>query len=58
MARRIPPRLKEFLVPFPDDVQEVALALRKRVLAVMPDAHEFVWDAANAVSEGPKRRPS
>jgi hypothetical protein len=50
MARRTPPRLKEFLAPFPDDVQEVALALRKRVLAVMPDAHEFVWDATNAVS--------
>ena len=50
MARRVPPELTEFLAPFSDDIQAIALALRKRVLAVMPDAHEFVWDATNAVS--------
>jgi hypothetical protein len=31
-------------------VVEVVLALRERVLGVVPDAHEVVWDAANAVS--------
>ena len=50
MARRVPPELTEFLAPFSDDIQAIALSLRKRVLAVMPEAHEFVWDATNAVS--------
>jgi hypothetical protein len=49
-GRAVPPELIEFLAPFSDDIQGIALALRKRVLAVMPDAHEFVWDATNAVS--------
>lgn len=42
--------MREFLTPFPDTVTATALALRKRVLAVMPAAHETVWDAINAVS--------
>jgi hypothetical protein len=46
----VPRKLREFLAPFADDIREVALALRKRVLASMPDAHEVVWDATNAVS--------
>jgi hypothetical protein len=50
VARRVPPELTKFLAPFSDDIQGIALALRKRVLAVMPDAHEIVWDATNAVS--------
>jgi hypothetical protein len=50
MARRVPPDLIEFLAPFSDDVQEIALGLRARVLGVMRNAHEFVWDATNAVS--------
>ena len=29
---------------------EVVLRLRERVLGVVPDADEVVWDAANAVS--------
>jgi len=49
-GRPVPPELVEFLAPFSDDVQEIALGLRGRVLAVMPEAHEFVWDATNAVS--------
>ena len=47
---RVPPELTKFLAPFSDGIQRTALALRKRILAVMPDAHEFVWDATNAVS--------
>jgi hypothetical protein len=31
-------------------VHELALGLRARVLTVMPNAHEFVWDGTNAVS--------
>jgi len=42
--------LREFLASFPDVVQDTALGLRKRVLGVMPSAHETVWDAVNAVS--------
>ena len=49
-GRAVPPELIEFLAPFSDDVQEIALGLRGRVLAVMPEAHEIVWDATNAVS--------
>jgi hypothetical protein len=50
VPRRVPTQLWKFLAPFPDVVQSTALALRKRVLAVMPAAHETVWDAVNAVS--------
>ena len=50
MSRPVPPELTTFLAPFPSDVREVALGLRSRVLAVMPTAHEVVWDATNAVS--------
>ena len=46
----MPRKLREFLAPFPDDIQSIALALRARVLGCMPDAHEVVWDATNAVS--------
>lgn len=48
--RHVPRELHEFLAPFPDQVAETALALRDRVLAVVPRAHEIVWDATNAVS--------
>lgn len=50
--RSVPTELREFLAPFPDNVAETALALRARVLAVVPRAHEIVWDATNAVSIG------
>jgi hypothetical protein len=46
----MPPELAEFLAPFDDDLAEVVYRLRERVLGVMPNAHEFVWDATNAVS--------
>ena len=50
MPRAVPAALIDLLAPFSDEVQELALALRARVLRVMPNAHEFVWDATNAVS--------
>jgi hypothetical protein len=50
MPRPVPAELVDFLAPLPDGVQELALGLRERVLTVMPNAHEFVWDATNAVS--------
>jgi hypothetical protein len=50
VERPIPPEIGEFLTPFSDHVQEIALALRARVLAAMPTAHEFVCDATSAVS--------
>jgi len=50
MSRAVPAELIDFLAPFSDAVRELALGLRARVLSVMPNAHEFVWDATNAVS--------
>ncbi|MGH9289958.1 MAG: hypothetical protein ACRD0V_16975 [Acidimicrobiales bacterium] len=50
MPRAVPSELIEFLAPFADEVHELALGLRERVLTVMPNAHEFVCDATNAVS--------
>jgi hypothetical protein len=50
VTRPVPPELHEFLAPFPSAVAETALALRDRVLRVLPRAHEIVWDATNAVS--------
>lgn len=39
-----------FLAAYPDELSELALALRARVLKVVPRYHEVVWDAVNAVS--------
>lgn len=39
-----------FLSLFDEEVMEVALALRARVLEVLPNLHEVVWDAVNAVT--------
>lgn len=50
MTRPVPAELREFLSPYPGEVARVALALRDRVLALLPSAHEIVWDATNAVS--------
>ena len=49
-GRGVPADLETFLSPFDDEVAEIVHALRDRVLGVMPNAHEFVWDATNAVS--------
>lgn len=51
LVNRPPPdKLLEFLAPFTGDVVEVALALRARVLESLPNMHEVVWDATNAVT--------
>jgi hypothetical protein len=50
MGRPEPPELAEFLGPFDHDVVEIVRSLRERLLAEMPAAREFVWDATNAVS--------
>jgi hypothetical protein len=50
VVRAAPPELDEFLAAFPDDVAEIVHRLRGRILAVVPNANEFVWDATNAVS--------
>jgi hypothetical protein len=49
-GRPEPPELAEFLEPFEDGVVEIVRRLRERLLAEMPMAREFVWDATNAVS--------
>lgn len=48
--RPAPPELAEFLAPFDDNVTAIAHRLRNVVLTSMPNAHEFVWDATNAIS--------
>jgi hypothetical protein len=48
--RKAPPELDAFLSPFDEALGETVLRLRDRVLSVMPNAHEVVWDAVNAVS--------
>jgi hypothetical protein len=49
--RRPPPlELDGFLAPFGEELSEIVHRLRERVLEVMPNAHEVVWDAVNAVS--------
>jgi hypothetical protein len=45
-----PPELLAFLDAFGEEVVEIVLGLRQRVLAVVPNANEVVWDATNAVS--------
>ena len=50
VTRPVPNEVFEFIGPYPDEVFDLAIALRARVLEVMPNAHEFVWDATNAVS--------
>jgi hypothetical protein len=56
--RPVPPELPGYLGPFPDDLAEIVHLLRERIFGVMPNAHEVVWDAANAVSlvYAPSRR--
>jgi hypothetical protein len=50
MRREPPPELDGFLSPFDETLAETVLRLRDRILSVMPNAHEIVWDAVNAVS--------
>jgi hypothetical protein len=50
MDRPVPGEVATFLAPYPGAVYDLAVGLRAQVLAVMPNAHEFVWDATNAVS--------
>ena len=45
-----PDELVGFLSLLDEDVTEIALALRERVLGVLPNLHEVVWDAVNAVT--------
>lgn len=44
-----PPEYLEFLAPYPLETQELARALRQRMLAILPPCIETVWDATNAV---------
>jgi len=49
-SRPVPAELTAFLAPFPDELAETVLALRRRVLRVLPRYHEVIWDAANGVT--------
>jgi hypothetical protein len=50
MSRRLPAEADPLLARFSDDVQEIALRLRDRVLTVMPNVHEAVMDVGYTVS--------
>lgn len=44
-----PPEYVTFLTPYPAGTQALARALRERLVAMLPDCIETVWDATNAV---------
>ncbi len=44
-----PPEYVEFLQPYPASTQVLARALREKLIALLPDCIETVWDATNAV---------
>jgi hypothetical protein len=48
--RPLPEQAAKVLDRFTDDVQEVVLRLRERVLAVAPNAHEIISDVGYTVS--------
>jgi len=50
MSRPLPEHAADVLDRFTDDVQEIVLRLRERVLAVAPNAHEIITDVGYTVS--------
>lgn len=44
-----PPEYVEFLTPYPPATQDLARALRARLIELLPPCIETVWDATNAV---------
>jgi hypothetical protein len=44
-----PPEFVEFLAPYPEATQELARALRRRLVELLPPCIETVWDAINTV---------
>jgi hypothetical protein len=47
-----PPEYMTFLAPYPEATQALARAVRLRVLEMLPDCFETLWDATNAVAVG------
>lgn len=45
-----PPEYAEFLAPYPATTQELSRELRRRLVALLPDCIETIWDATNTVS--------
>jgi hypothetical protein len=52
MPKKISDDLKNFLKPFPADVQKTALWLRKFVWDTLPDVNELIYDNYNALVIG------
>lgn len=44
--------LAEFLQPYPQEVQDVALAARTQLKEMLPNTTEVIWDATTAVCDG------
>jgi hypothetical protein len=49
MILPIPPEYAEFLTPYPKATQELAVALREKLVQLLPDCIETLWDATNTV---------
>ncbi len=44
------PQLKKFIEPYDEQIQNLAMELRKIITETVPQANELIWDNYNAVS--------
>lgn len=44
------PQLKEFLLPYDEDIQKLTFELRKYITDLVPQVNELIWDNYNAVA--------
>lgn len=52
MQLPLPPEYLQFLAPYPAATQELAVACREALIAMLPDCVEVLWDATNTVGMG------
>lgn len=52
MRLPLPPEYLQFLAPYPVVTQELAVACREALIAMLPDCVEVLWDATNTVGMG------
>lgn len=44
------PQLLDFLKPYNEEIQKLALALRDHLTSLVPEANELIWDNYNALA--------
>ncbi|RNC89215.1 MAG: DUF1801 domain-containing protein [Allomuricauda sp.] len=44
------PQLQEFMAPYDEEIQQLALQLRNYIVDLVPQANELIWDNYNAVA--------